>query len=445
MQPDEAYLKGLANDLLTKLGNCAVRTAQKYMYYDADQPLRDIGISLPVKFANLRPGIGWAKRAVNTLGSRLNFDGFSNDTFGVNELFSDIDAQRAISSAKDDALIAGCSFMSIANFGGSIRFIPFTALEATGEIDVNTGRLKYGVAVTKWRTYDMTVDQNLWMPVGYVPQDYYLFLPWATVAFINGELMSIEPNNTGRPLLQPFTHHQSANRPFGKSVITNSVRRIIDEVGRLKVRYEVAAEFYSTPQRYINGLAQGAEKDDKLDSQLGKVWTVTKDEDGEKPEIGQLAQMTISQFSDQKKDLARDFCAETGLTLRNLGYETANPTSAESLSAMSDDLLLEAQRCQDELGRQIKDLAITARLVLDANDRTPDQLKNIQPSWKPIFQMDIGAAGDALYKLFEVMPELQGTVTAYKMLGMSVIEAESLASKRKTIPANFVPTEGGEQ
>jgi len=154
--------------------------------------------------------------------------------------------------------------------------------------------------------------------------------------------------------------------------------------------------------------------------------------------------MSIDGFEKSKKDKARDFCAATGLTLRNLGYETGNPTSAESLSAMSDDLLLEAQQAQGEMGEQIKQVAITLRLALDGNNVVPDNLNNLAPAWKPIFQMDIGKTGDAMFKLFEVMPELKGTVTAYRMLGVGIREAEELAAARgKLADGGFMTNTGG--
>ncbi len=142
--------------------------------------------------------------------------------------------------------------------------------------------------------------------------------------------------------------------------------------------------------------------------------------------------MSISQFSEAKKDKARDFCAETALTLRNLGYETGNPSSAESLAAMSDDLLLEAQNSQTEMGEQIKQIALTLRMAIDSISEVPDALKALIPAWKPIFQVDLGAAGDAIFKLFQTMPELQGTVAGYRMLGIGIREAESLAAPRST-------------
>ena len=285
--------------------------------------------------------------------------------------------------------------------------------------------LKYALAVTKWMPTKPTPKSP-----GIVPCNYVVFTRDFTAVFENQQLVDIIKNPTGRCLLHPLTHRQSADRPLGKSRITNTCRRIIQEVARLKRRSEIAQEFYSTPQRYITGLAEGATKDEKLDSAIGKVWTITKDEEGGAPTVGQLAQMTIDQFNEAKKDYARDFCAETALTLRNLGYETGNPSSAESLSAMSDDLLLEAANSQAEMGEQIKQIAITLRLLIDENNEIPTLLKNITPSWKPIFQLNVGAAGDALFKLLNAMPELAGTIPAYRMLGFTIKEAEELVARR---------------
>lgn len=416
---------GAADYLLQQLAYKSRRARNKYEYYDADNDIRDFGISVPKKMMNSKPGIGWASRAVNTLSDRLNFDGFAGDELGINDLFENIGASPVINAARHDSIIAGCAFIAIADDGSGKKLIPFTALEATGIIDENTGLLSMGLAVTRWSLPNPRKQNSLSQPV-----DYILFLPEFTAVFCDNTLCDIRENPTKRCLLHPITRKRSANAPLGRSKLTKSARRIIQEVARVKRRYEIASEFYSTPQRYINGLAQGAEKDNNLDSALGKVWAVTKDDDGDKPDIGQLAQMSIDQFSGQKKDLARDFCAETSLTLRNLGYETANPTSADSLTAMSDDLLLEAKSLQREMGEQIKQLAITLRMSIDGISVVPDKLKKLVPAWSPIFEVDLGVAGDAVYKLFQAMPELIGTVQSYQMLGISIREAEQLQKMR---------------
>lgn len=431
-----------ANALLKVLREKEPRVIDKYEYYNADNEVRDFGISIPKKMIGNRPGIGWAARAVNTLSDRVIFDGFANDTFGINDMLREINGNIVISKAKHDAFIGGVAFVGVADEPetGRKMLVPFTALEATGVVDQRTGLLKYGLAVTRWAYPE---DKRFKRILG--PADYALFYPEFTAIFQNKRLAQIIPNPTGRCLLHPITHRASADRPLGKSRLTNTARRIIQEVGRLKRREEIAEEFYSTPQRYITGLAEGTKKDEKMDTSIGKWITITKDEDGDAPTVGQLAQMSIKEFTEAKKDKARDFCAETALTLRNLGYESGNPSSAESLAAMSDDLLLEAQNSQTEMGEQIKQIAITLRLAIDGNNVVPDALKEMTAAWKPIFQLDIGAAGDAIFKLFEVMPELQGTVAGYRFLGIGPREAEQLAAKRAAAANNaFIGNAGGQ-
>lgn len=438
--PLEDQANALGSRLLNTLQRHSIKVQDKYDYYDADNDIHDFGISTPMRMRNTRPGIGWASRAVNTLSDRIVFDGFARDQFGINDYLEGINGYSIINHVKHDTHIAGCAFVAVSDdpATGKKIFVPFTAQEATGEIDQTTGLLKYGLAVTKWR------EPKPKRPgIMFEPKDYMVFTPVYTAIFVNRMLVQLVPNETGRCLLHPMTRRASANRPLGKSRITNTVRRIIQEVGRLKRREEIAEEFYALPQRYILGVAEGADKDSSLDSSIGKVWVVNKDEEGDAPTVGQLAQMSIDQFETAKKDKARDFCAETALTLRNLGYETGNPTSAESLSAMSDDLLLEAQATQEEIGKQIKELAITLRMALDGNDTVPDDLQQIIPSFKPISQVDIGAAGDAIFKIYQAMPELVGTTEGYQMLGIGIRRAEELVAARKALPNTAFMNNGG--
>ena len=81
--PDEKYILQQAERLTKKLGKRVYKTAEKYRYYNAENTVGDLGISLPKNFTMVKPGVGWASRAVNTLGDRLNFDGFINDTFSL--------------------------------------------------------------------------------------------------------------------------------------------------------------------------------------------------------------------------------------------------------------------------------------------------------------------------------------------------------------------------
>lgn len=436
MNTDELIIdlaESTAKDLLGKLGTREPNVQDKYDYYDADNDVHDFGISTPRKIRKHRPGIGWAKRAVNTLADRVVFDGFANDKVGINAMLDDINGTTTINNVKDDAFIVGVAFAAVSDNGdGKKVIVPFTALEATGTVDLTTGLLSSGLAITRWGLPNDGRYKQVMTAL-----DFILFLPEFTAVFENRTLCDIYFNASKRTQLHRITHGSSANRPLGKGRITNTVRRIIQEVSRLKVREEIAEEFYALPQRYITGLANGAEKDSNLDSAIGMVWAITKEQDGENDvKVDQLQQMSIDGFIGAKKDKARDFCAETALTLRNLGYETGNPTSAESLSAMSDDLLLEAKNSQKEMGEQIKQLVTTLYMETQRIDTVPTALKEIVPAWESIFQVDIGAAGDAIFKINQALPELMGTPEVYAHLGINIRQAEKLMAARAAAKTN---------
>ena len=424
MNQEDIY--ALAKDLIQKLRQHERKIDDKYDFYDADNTVRDFGISTPRRMISNRPGVGWASRAVNTISDRVEFDGFGSDRAGINNLLAGNNGIKVLNKAKHDAIIAGMASVAVA--GDTL--IPFTAYESTGEIDITTGIYKWALAVIKRNKLNK-------------PEEYLLFTPMFTVLFVNDVIVENVDNLTGRTLLHPVTRRSSASRPLGKAKISNTVRRIIQEVGRVKRRYEIAGEFYSTPQRYLVGMAETFEQTDKdkLDSSIGRLWAIGNNENGDAPTIGQLQQMSINQFNDNKKDLARDFCAETGLTLRNLGYETSNPTSVESLTALSDDMLLEAKGLQSEIGEQFKNIMITMRMNLDGVNVVSNELNSLEPSWKPIFQVDLGAAGDAIYKLKEVMPELFNTTAGYRMLGLSMRESEALLNNRANDISGFMRSE----
>ena len=251
MQPENPLIETaqrIAKNLLGTLGTCEPKVQNKYDYYNADNDIRDYGISTPAKMVHLRPGIGWASRAVNTLSDRVVFDGFAKDSFGINDYLEQINGYSVISKSKHDAFIAGCAFVAVSDDPESDTkmLIPFTAAEATGVVDQRTGLLKYGMAVTKW-----AMPKPKKRGINFEPVDYIVFTPGFTAIFESRTISEIVINPTGRCLLHPLTHRASADRPLGKSRLTNTARRIINEVGRQKRREEIAEELYQLGNQYF--------------------------------------------------------------------------------------------------------------------------------------------------------------------------------------------------
>ena len=421
---NEAELLAISRNLLGTIVSKRTKVQQKYDYYEAEQRLRDLGISMPARLLALQAGLGWASKAVDTVADRLSFDAFENDRLGINDLYEIAEETEAFDQAKHDALIAGCSFISIVddNFMAK-RFMPFTALEATGVLDTATGLLKYGLAITHYNRDERLANTYTNSPENFA-EDWVLFTENFTAIYKKRKLVDVIPNVTGRCLLHLIANRPTTKQPFGRSVISKECRLLIQAGLRTMRRSEVAGEFFSSPQRYILGVSEDFEKDEGMDLQLGKIAVVEGDGEGNNPTAGQWNQHSITPFSDQLKMFAQQFCAKTGLTLHSLGFDTSNPTSAESYEAQNEDLRLIVDRTSKHFGKVLKKLSITLRLAASGSSEVTPDMRAIVPHWEPVFKVDIGPAGDAFGKILQVVPELKTSPRLFYMLGMSVAEAK---------------------
>lgn len=428
---NESDLKKLSASMLATIISKRSKVQQKYAYYEAEQRIQDLGISMPAKLKLIEAGLGWASTAVDTMADRLSFDAFENDRLGVNELYSIADETEAVDQAKLDAFIAGCSFVSIVD-DDSIqekRFMAFNALEATGILNTKTGLLKYGLAITHFNRDEKFVNEYHSKPL-YFARDWVLFAEGWTAIFENRQLVQIIRNNTGRTRMQLIAHRPSSKQPFGRSLISKECRLIIQGALRTVRRSEISAEFYSMPQRYLLGVDENFEKDESMDLAIGKILAIEKGEDGESPDVGQWTQQSMSPHSDHLKMFAQQFSSKTKLPLRALGFTTDNPTSAESYEAQNEDLRLYVERRSEEFGSAIKKLSITLRLIKsDSNVVTPE-MRALNPHWRPIFKVEVGKTGDAVGKIVEVLPAFKQSNRLYYMLGMSVKEAERMIAEQ---------------
>lgn len=430
---NEAQLLALSRQLLGTIVSKRSRVQNKYDYYEAEQRTRDLGISMPAKLLALQSGLGWASKAVDVVADRLSFDAFENDRLGINQLYSIADETEAFDQAKHDALIAGCAFIAIVDDPSIMakRFMPFSALEATGVLNTTTGLLKYGLAITQYNRDEKLTQSYGKFPLNFA-EDWVLFTENETAIFEKRQLVQIVPNPTGRALLHLLANRPTTKQPFGRSVISREARLLIQSGLRTMRRSEIAGEFYASPQRYLIGVSEEFEKDDSMDLQLGKIAVVEKDGDGDTPTAGQWSQHSMAPYSDQLKMFAQQFCAKTGLTLHSLGFDTSNPTSAESYEAQNEDLRLLVDKTAKHFGNVLKKIAITLRVSTSGTREITDEMRAIVPHWDPVFKVDIGPAGDAFNKILQTVPELRQSNRMFYMLGMSVAEAEKFTAVQQT-------------
>ena len=84
---------------------------EKARYYDGQQKLKDLGISLPPQMRLINTVLGWPGTVVDALEERLDFEGW--DSKELDPIFQTNDLDVSSSTAHLDALIFGTSFITV--------------------------------------------------------------------------------------------------------------------------------------------------------------------------------------------------------------------------------------------------------------------------------------------------------------------------------------------
>jgi len=382
--------------LRTKLELKRHRVRLRYSFYEMKNITIDLNISSPPDLRFWMTCLGWCAKAVDALADRLVFREFADDNFELNEIYNLNNKDVLFDSAVLGALISACDFIYIsADEDGYPRLQAIDGGNATGEIDPITNMLKEGYAVLQRDKYDQ-------------PTLEAYFIKGSTTYYENGEKTRIESNKAPYPLLVPIIYRPDAVRPFGHARISRACMDLQGGAIRTIKRSEIAAEFFSFPQKYVNGLSDNFEMMDNWKAAMSAMLMFTKDEDGDKPVVGQFQQQTMTPHVDQLRMFASLFAGETGLTLDDLGFVADNPSSAEAIRASHETLRLTARKAQRTFGTGFLNAGYLAACVRDDMDYKREAFYLTKPKWEPIFEPDVAALsgiGDAVMKLQQSFPD----------------------------------------
>ena len=389
-----AELRGIEY-LRRKLNYKSYRVALRYDYYDMKHMVPDFGISTPPRLRGFMSMLGWCGKAVDSLADRLVFREFKNDNFGMNEIFEINNPDILTNSLVLSALIGSCSFTYIYQDNeGNVRMECIDGENATGEIDTATGLLREGYAVLSRDEYK-------------TPTMEAYFLPRET-HYISKNGTRIWRHNVNYPLLVPVIYRPDAARPFGHSRISRACMSIMQSAVRTAKRSEIAAEFYSFPQKWVTGLSQDAEEMEKWQASMSSLLTFTKDDDNDHPVLGQFAQQSMEPHLSQLRMFASLFAGETGLTLDDLGFPSDNPSSADAIRSQHESLWLAARRAQRNFGTGFLNAGYLAACLRDGYPYQRRQIYLTTPKWDPIFEPDasqLSGIGDAVMKIQQSFPD----------------------------------------
>jgi len=381
--------------LKRKLEAKRYRVLKRYGYYEMKNAIYDRSPMIPEGMKWLRATLGWCAKAVDSIADRLNFIEFDDDDFDLNRIFEMNNPDVFFDSAILSALISSCCFIYISL--GADKFPRLQVIDggnATGIIDPITGMLTEGYAVLKR-------DDN-----GLAEQEAY-FMIGKTTYYENGKQTSIVDNKAPYTLLVPVIFRPDAVRAFGHSRISRACMSIQQSALRTLRRAEVSAEFYSFPQKYATGLDPDASPIDKWKATISSFLQFDKDEEGEKPILGQFTQQSMSPYTEQLRMLAALFAGETGLTLDDLGFVAENPSSQEAIKAAHENLRLTARKAQRTFGTGFLNVGYLAACLRDDYGYQRRQVYRTKPLWEPIFEPDaanMSLIGDGVIKINQAVP-----------------------------------------
>ena len=371
------------------------RIENRYEFYEMKHLAEDLKISTPPSLRRMGYVLGWCGKSVDSLADRLVFGDFKRDAFNLTEIYNMNNRDVMIDSAILGALICSCSFIYITQGGDGFPLMRvIDAKFATGIIDPITNMLKEGYAI-------LEVDDN-----GSPKVEAYL-KPYATEVYEDGKFARTYKHPSPYPLLVPIIYRPDAKRPFGHSRITRACMDLQDSAVRTVKRSEISAEFYSYPQRYVLGMDPDAERLDNWRVTMSTLFRIDKDDDGDKPTVGQFPQQTMTPHLDQIKVFAGMFAGETGLTLEDLGFPSTNPSSSEAIKASHESLRLTARKAQRDFGVGLLNAGYLAACLRDGVDYKRNQLYETTVRWLPIFEPDLSSLsgiGDAVQKIQTSFP-----------------------------------------
>ena len=402
--------KGIAY-LQRKLAIKRPRVLLRYAFYEQKQRAKDFGISTPKGLEWFQSVNGWCTKAVDGLADRLQFDGFEDDNFEMREIFNINNPDIIFDSSILGALISSCDFFYISrDENGDPRIQVIDGANATGIIDDQTNLLTEGYAVLSRDDLDQ-------------PLTYAYFQRGETWVYEVGKQdpIAYESTGAGYAALVPVIYKPDARRPFGHSRISRACMDIALSAMRTVKRSEIAAEFYSFPQKYATGLSQDAEILDSWKATMSAMLSFTRDDEGNAPTLGQFQQQSMQPHVEQLKAFASMFAGETGLTMDDLGFNTANPSSAEAIKASHEALRLAASKAQRCFGSSFVNAGYIAACIRDNFAYERSEVFKTKVEWKPVFEPDAAALssiGDGIIKLNQAMPDYIDEKRMHRLTGI---------------------------
>lgn len=434
--------------LFSRWSDVRARNARLSLYYDMKNAVKDLGISLPEKMVKVNSVMGWCSKAVQARACRSVFDGFvfaGSEDPDLSALAVRNRLSGLYSLANRSSMVHGLSAFTVMAGKGNqpaAKVRAYSANQFACLWDKDEGRIACGVVLADVDELNRATKYVFHFPDAVLTATRY------SLGSGYGWEFAEEANPMGRPMMEIMPHDADLDRPLGHSLLTPELLGIVDKAMRDVLRMEIGAEFFTFPQRYILGAAEdlftvppegctqgedGAWRDEagnevdppvseaaKFKAYIGSMMAITRDENGDVPQVGQFAASPADNFTRVFENDAQRFSGASNIPLAQLGVLSNAYTSSDALGAANDPLILEVETMNKANGEVMREVgrmmaAVSKGVGLDA---LPQEYGSIDVHWKDPSMPTIAARADAWTKLGAMDPSIVGTRVYYEGVGL---------------------------
>ena len=410
------------------------RNSLRQAYLDGRIRPDNLAIAVPDDIVEqLGVVVGWPRKAVFGLSDLLIWDGVTaadgnEDPYGLNGLLDENQFGREISQTIPAALALSCAFVTIrkgsATFGEPEVIIQGHSADwATGLWDRVRRRLSYGLTIDEVDDLGRPTRMTLYTPnITYVLNQAKAI--WSVETW--------DAHGIGQAMIEVLPFEPSLDRPMGRSRIDRAVMSITQRAMRTVLREEVSMELFTAPGILLRGVDEDTFEDIKKWSwKLGTVKGVSRDEDGEIPDVTVLPSQSAQPFTEQLRALATEFAGVTSLPVSSLGVIQDNPSSAEALYAAKEELVIKAKNATSTFDAALDRIYRHAVMLRDGLTAAPEDLRTVTTRWGDPAHPSIVSQSDAITKQISVFPWMAESPVVLEELGYSASQIARLLSDKR--------------
>lgn len=410
----------------------------RYRYYDGKNKLKDFGISTPPELLHVETVVDWPNKAVSALADRVRFDGFTAASEDVQTLLDGVSERSRLNvktrQATHGECIFGPAFATVGVDDAGHARIDFHSAEAASAVwDDAKGRIAYGMVI------DAFEDG--------VPAFVRVFTDEAQITLVkNGDSFDwyVLPIAMGRVPMECFTYRPTDRKPFGQSRISRAVMSITDDAVRCALGGSIAFQFAVSPQKWMLGVDRDPfEQKTRWEAYIGNWLAIGYNgKDGVMPQVGQMQQPSMQQYSDYMRSLAARFSGATNVPVSQLGVVHDNPASAEAIYAANEPLIIEAtdviEGSRDTM-RELARMCIAAER--DASyDELTDEERAVMANYRNPALPSVVSMADAAVKIAGAVDGFAGTSYFWKMIGLPEDARREIEQTQQAAAASAVLT-----